>query len=85
MVKMSEESKKSFSEYIYNVENLVDEFVLAFLSFGTIVVTIWAIFFSAQNVDMLSFGKIIEPWISMLALMMIAREIWLMRITEGDN
>ena len=79
------EDRKSFSEYVYNVENLVDEFVLAFLSFGTVVVSIWAIFFSTANVDMLSFGRIIEPWITMLALMMIAREIWLMRITEGDN
>lgn len=82
---MSEKSNKSFSEYIYNVENLVDEFVLAFLSFGTVVVSIWAIFFSTTNVNMLTFGNIIEPWITMLALMMIAREIWLMRISEGDN
>jgi len=72
--------RESFSEFIYNIENLVDEFVLAFLSFGTIVVTIWAIFFSTQNVSMLSFGNVIEPWITMVALMMIARELWLIRI-----
>ena len=71
-------AKKNFSDFLYNIENLVDEFVLAFLSFGTIVVSIWAIFFSTANVDMLTFGNIIEPWITMLALMLIARELWLM-------
>ena len=70
--------EKKLHEYLYEVENWVDEFAIAFLSFGTIVVLIWSIFFSASNVSMLSLGTLIEPWITMLALMIIARELWLM-------
>jgi len=79
-----EMERKSFSEFVYEIENLVDEFVLGFLSLGTIVVTIWALFFSTSNVTMLQFGNVIEPWITMLALMLIARELWLMNRREDS-
>lgn len=69
---------QKFHEYLYNIENWVDEFAIAFLSFGTITVLIWSIFISSQNVSMMSLGTLIEPWITMLALMIIARELWLM-------
>lgn len=71
-------NKTEFHEYLYNIENFVDEFVIAFLSFGAIFVSIYTLFWSSQNVGFVTFGKIIEPWITMLALMIIARELWLM-------
>lgn len=77
--------KKSFSEYMYNIENMVDEFVIAFLSFGAILVSIWTVFFSTEGVGMLTFGRVIEPWITMLALMLIARELWLMNRHNGGE
>lgn len=71
---MSEEEKK-FSDYIYKVENMVDEFAIAFISFGAIFVTVWAVLF--QNVGMVTLGeRVIAPWIGTLALMLIARELW---------
>ena len=69
-----------FHEYIYNVENWVDEFAIVVLSFGAIFVTIWSFFFASENVGLISFGKTIQPWITMLALMIIARELWLMNL-----
>lgn len=75
----------SFSEYIYRVENIVDEFVIALLSFGVIVVAVWAAFVVPSEVDMLSFGNLIEPWITMLALMLIARELWLINRNLQDG
>ena len=71
-------NNRKFHEFLYGIENVVDEFVIAFLSFGTIVVLIWSIFFSAENVSMMSLGNLIQPWVTMLALMIIARELWLM-------
>lgn len=78
---------KKLHRYLYEVENWVDEFAIAFLSLGTITVMIWAIFFSTSNVNMVSLGQIIEPWITMLALMIIGRELWLMNrnmASEGE-
>ena len=70
---------KKFHEYLYEIENLVDEFAIAFLSFGTIVVLVYEIFFvSSQGLNFQSLGLTIEPWITMLALMIIARELWIM-------
>jgi hypothetical protein len=72
-------NNKKFHEYIYNIENWVDEFAIAFLSFGTIVVLIYEIFFvSSQGLNFQSLGLTIEPWVTMLALMIIARELWIM-------
>ncbi len=73
-------NNRKFHEYLYELENWVDEFAIAFLSFGTIVVLIWSIFYGSQNVNMLSLGQTMEPWITMLALMIIARELWLMNL-----
>lgn len=76
---------KSFAEYLYNLENLVDEFVIAFISFGAITVSLWAVFFSG-GVNMQTLGSAIEPWITMLALMLIARELWFInRHIENGN
>jgi len=70
---------QKFHEYLYEIENWVDEFAIAFLSFGTIVVLIYEIFFvSTQGINFQSLGLTIEPWITMLALMIIARELWIM-------
>lgn len=76
---------KSFSEFVYELENVVDEFVIVFLSFGAIFVAIWSIFFSTENVGMVGLGDAIFPWITMLALMIIARELWLMNARKGGE
>ena len=73
---------KQFHEYIYNIENYVDEFVIAVLSFGAIFVSIYTLFWTSQDVGFIQFGKVIEPWITMLALMIIARELWIMNAQE---
>ncbi len=71
---------QKFHEYLYNIENWADEFTIAALSFGAIFVTVWSFFWASQDVGLITFGKIIEPWITMLALMIIARELWLMNM-----
>lgn len=69
---------KKLHQRLYQVENWLDEFAIGFLSFGTIVVIIWAVFFSATNVNMNTLGDLIFPWVTMLSLMIIGRELWLM-------
>lgn len=69
---------KRFRNYLYNVENVLDEFVIVILSVGAIAVAIWTAFYSSQEATMVSFGRDIQPWITMLALMIIGRELWLM-------
>lgn len=69
---------KTFKDFVYNVENLVSDMVIALLSVGVIVVSIYSLFFSSQNVDFVEFGRIISPWIGMVALMIIARELWIL-------
>lgn len=71
---------RKFHEYLYQVENFMDEFAIAVLSLGAIFVTVWAFFWTPQNYGLVTFGKVIEPWITMLALMIIARELWLMNL-----
>lgn len=73
-------NEKKFHEFLYQAENFMDEFAIAVLSFGAVFVTIWAFFWAPQDIGFISFGKIIEPWITMLALMVIARELWLMNL-----
>lgn len=75
---MSELVTNRFKRYLYDLENAVDEFVIVFLSLGTIVVSTWAIFVSTNDYTMVEFGKLVSPWIIMLALMIIARELWLL-------
>ncbi|MFB6144831.1 MAG: hypothetical protein ABEJ98_05970 [Candidatus Nanohaloarchaea archaeon] len=77
--------EKKLHKYLYNVENWVDEFVIAFLSLGTITVFVWTVFFSTGSVSMLYLGDVIQPWVTMLALMIIGRELWLInRNLEGE-
>jgi hypothetical protein len=71
-------NNKKFHEYIYDVENWLDELVIAFLSFGIIVVMIDLILFQSQNYSFITLGDAIFPWVSMLALMIIGRELWLL-------
>ncbi len=81
---------KKFHEYLYELENFMDEFAIAVLSFGAIFVTVWTFFWASSDIGLISFGKVIQPWITMLALMIIARELWLMnlhnrkRLEEGE-
>lgn len=74
---------QKFSEFVKNVENLIDELVIALLSVGAIIVSVYTIFFSSQNVDFIEFGRIIQPWIVMLGLMIIGRELWLINDKLG--
>jgi len=66
-----------FHEFLYEVENILDELLIAFLSFGAIVVSVWTLQ-RTQGLTMSSFGDIISPWIVMLGLMIIGRELWLL-------
>lgn len=75
---MAELVTKKFKRYLYDFENALDEFVIVFLSLGAIMVTFWAVFVSTGTYDMIEFGRMVSPWIIMLALMIIARELWLL-------
>lgn len=78
---------KKIHKYLYNVENWVDEFVIAFLSLGTIVIFLYTIFPGGGDaVSMYSLGERMYPWVTMLALMIIGRELWLMNrnMAEGE-
>lgn len=75
MIKMTDQK---LHEYIYEVENWVDEFAIAFLSFGVIVVFIELLFFQSRYYSFITLGKEIAPWVVMLALMIIGRELWLL-------
>ena len=66
-----------FHDFLYDVENILDELLIAFLSFGAIVVSVWTLQ-RTQGLTMSSFGDIISPWIVMLGLMIIGRELWLL-------
>lgn len=69
---------KRFRNYLYNVENVLDEFVIVILSVGAIATALWTALYSSQADTLVSFGRDIQPWITMLALMIIGRELWLM-------
>lgn len=75
---MGELVTSRFKRYLYDLENAVDEFVIVFLSLGAITVSTWAIFVSTNDYNMIEFGRLVSPWIIMLALMIIARELWLL-------
>lgn len=70
--------RKNISRYFYELENIVDEFVIVLLSIGAIAVTGWILFVSSLDYNLLEFGDIIFPWVAMVALMIIGRELWLM-------
>lgn len=77
MIKMGKFFTDQFEHYMDNIENTVNEFVLVVLSFGAIMATLYTVTNGAQY-DWVSFGRILFPWVSMLALMIIARELWLL-------
>ncbi|MFB6193011.1 MAG: hypothetical protein ABEK00_02070 [Candidatus Nanohaloarchaea archaeon] len=66
-----------FHEFLYEIENILDELLIAFLSFGAIVVSVWTLQ-RTQGLTMSSFGDVVQPWIVMLGLMIIGRELWLL-------
>jgi len=69
---------KKFRNYMYKVENILDELVIVLLSVGAVVVAAWTVLSAPEEATILSFGERIYPWITMLALMIIGRELWLM-------
>jgi len=71
-------NKEKFRNFLYKAENIVDELVIALLSLGAILVSFYTIGFSSQAVDFYEFGRIIFPWIVMLGLMIIGRELWVL-------
>lgn len=70
---------KRFHEYLYEVENWVDEVVIAVLSFSAIFVATYVMFISPGSISFLDLGNTLQPWITMLALMIIGRELWLIK------
>lgn len=70
---------KKFHHYLYEVENWIDEVVIAILSFGAIFVTTYVFFVAPGSISFLDLGNTIFPWITMLALMIIGRELWLIK------
>lgn len=66
----------SFREYVYRVENIIDEFAIISLSVGAITVIVWSLFFASRDYTVLEFGRNIFYWIGMVAMMIIARELW---------
>jgi hypothetical protein len=70
--------KKKFHEYLYEVENWVDEFAIAFLSFGFIVAFIEILFFQSQSLTFTTLDEEIYRWVMMIGIMVIGRELWLM-------
>ena len=67
---------QGFREYVYRIENIVDEFAIIALSVGAITVIVWSLFFASRDYTVLEFGRNIFYWITMVALMIIARELW---------
>ena len=70
---------KNIHEYLYEVENWIDEVVIAILSFGAIFVTTYVFFVAPGSISFLDLGHTVQPWITMLALMIIGRELWLIK------
>ena len=70
--------QKDFRNFIYKVENIVDEFVIVALSLGALIVSVYSLFFVSDTPNFIEFGRRIFPWITMLGLMIIGRELWIM-------
>ncbi len=62
---------------LYELENVLTELVIIALSLGGLTVAGWILFASSLNYSVIEFGNIIQPWVTMLALMIIGRELWL--------
>ena len=71
-----ENTVTSFREYVYRIENIIDEFAIIALSVGAITVIVWSLFFASRDYTVLEFGRNIYYWIGMVAMMIIARELW---------
>ncbi|MFB6100360.1 MAG: hypothetical protein ABEK16_03730 [Candidatus Nanohalobium sp.] len=70
--------KEDFRNFVYKVENIVDEFVIVALSLGALTVSVYSLFFVSNGPNFIEFGRQIFPWIVMLGLMIIGRELWIM-------
>lgn len=70
-------ASQKFHEFVYEAENLLDEFLIIVLSFGAIFVTLKSLF-ASSGLTWSTWGKTIFEWIVMLGVMIIARELWLM-------
>jgi hypothetical protein len=83
--------KEDFRNFIYKVENIVDELVIVLLSLGAIVVAIYSMFFYPEGVNFMQLGRLIFWWLTPLGLMIIGRELWLMNrkmhshVYEGEE
>lgn len=71
-----DDTVSSFREYVYRVENIIDEFAIIALSIGAITVIVWSLFFGSRDYTMIEFGRNIFYWVGMVAVMVIARELW---------
>ncbi|QGA80818.1 hypothetical protein [Candidatus Nanohalobium constans] len=69
---------QNFRDFVYKAENIIDELLIVLLSLGAITVTVYTMFFTSQSYDFIEFGRIIFPWLTMLGLMIIGRELWIM-------
>ena len=69
--------KDKISINLYELENVLTELVIIVLSLGALTVAGWVLFASSLNYSVIEFGNIIQPWVTMLALMIIGRELWL--------
>lgn len=71
-------SDKKLHKYLYEIENWLDEVVIAVLSFGAIFVVTYQ-FVTLDGMSFGSIGRTVFPWVTMLALMIIGRELWLIK------
>lgn len=69
--------RQKFHEFVYKVENVLDEFLIVVLAFGAIIVTLKNLM-TASGVSWSTWGKLVFEWVVMLALMIIGRELWLL-------
>lgn len=81
---MSEDSNSIWQNYFLKIENMVNLGIILFLSLGSIVVFLWAVLGASQQ-NFAELGELIFPWVTMLALMMIAREQWVSNIQESEG
>jgi len=75
---MDKMNDQKFHDFVYKAENIIDELVIVLLSVGAITVSVYTMFYTSQNINFIEFGRIIFPWITMLGLMVIGRELWIM-------
>lgn len=69
--------RDKISVNLYELENVLTELVIIALSLGGLTVAGWILLASSLDYSVIEFGNIIQPWVTMLALMIIGRELWL--------